>query len=141
MPDTSQPPLPEPWRVVFDRLVAEAQAEPPVLDDGRWTVRFEWVGVSCGQVLSILPGSFARVAEHWEEMCDHTGECVDFESESGVWACEESVAVFDFTDHWQAGLGGAVTVYPDLGSYREGLAATLAHYNDTEDELSGPLEG
>jgi hypothetical protein len=126
-------PPPDVWRVPFDRLVAEAHAERPILEDGCWIVRFDWVGISSEHILSLLPGHFERAAEHWEDMVDHTGESVDYESESGVWAREEYLAIFEFTDHWQAGLGGSLTVYPDVVSYREALSAAIASHNDRED--------
>ncbi len=43
-------------------------------------------------------------------MTDGSGECVDYESESGVYACDAQRAIFAFTDHRQAPLTGVITI-------------------------------
>ncbi|MEI8257379.1 MAG: hypothetical protein WCJ30_17020 [Deltaproteobacteria bacterium] len=56
-------------------------------------------------------------------LCDDTGEGVDYESESAVYACTAERAIFDYDEHWQAGLSGSITIYPDDNAYRGALAA------------------
>lgn len=128
------PSLPDAWRTAFGRLVVEAEAEQPTHDGGCWSVRFDWVMAPTEHVRALLPGRFERVAEHWEDMFDDSGESVNYESESAVYACDEQRAIFQYADHWQAGLGGSVTVFPDEATYRAACASAIASCND-DDEL------
>jgi hypothetical protein len=127
------PALPDAWRAAFERLVAEAEAEPPTSDGGCWSVRFDWVMARTEHVRALLPGRFERVAEYWEDMFDDSGESVNYESESAVYACDEQRAIFQYCDHWQAGLGGSVTVYPDDAAYQAARAQAIASYDEDED--------
>jgi hypothetical protein len=121
MSDERQPPpLSDAWREAFARLLAEKHADEPAqaTRSGCWCIRFDWIMSSYATILVLLPGDYDRIHEYWEEMCDWSGECVEFESESAVYACDAERAIFSFTEHWQAGLGGSVTVYPTDDAYR-----------------------
>ena len=132
-PKSDLPALADVWRAAFDRLVAEAEAEPPTSDGGRWSVRFDWVMARTEHVRALLPGRYERVAEHWEDMFDDSGESVNYESESAVYACDEQRVIFQYTDHWQAGLGGSVTLFPDEATYRVACASAIASCHDEDD--------
>jgi hypothetical protein len=113
------------WRDAFARLAAEV-ASAPERKENAWCVSFDWELVSAGKVLAALPGEFTRVSEDWDEMIDGTGEGVDYECESAVYASDEERALFTFTDHWQAGLGGSVCVFDDEQAYRAALAQAIS---------------
>jgi hypothetical protein len=116
--DVRRPPS-EIWSATFARLVREESGEGPTCDrDECWSVSFSCAMTRVDHVLAMLPGGYDRIFESWEEMCDWSGECVEFESETGVWACDAENAIFSYTAHWQAGLWGSVTVYPNADSYR-----------------------
>jgi hypothetical protein len=108
--------LPEKWRTAFANVAREARSDDlPSNVDGSWTLSVE--GLSAPGILGMLPGEYVRVVEQWDEMCDDSGECVEFEGETCIWASDDERAIFSYYDHWQAGLSGAVTVYPDANSY------------------------
>lgn len=121
-----QVPLADAWQGAFARLVSEVRAEAPRCSaSGCRSVDLACLCVSAARILALLPGEFDLRAESCEEMRDGSGECVDFESESAVYASDAERAIFAFTDHWQAGLGGSVTVYPSEEAYRNALRAAV----------------
>jgi hypothetical protein len=117
---------PEPWTLAFTRLAQLDSVGSAVLrDDGGWQADIDFGTATTGGILAVLPGTFERVAEHYQEMSDGSGEAVDFEAESAVYACHEVRGLFAFTEHWQAGLGGSVTAFSDEAAYRAALAAAI----------------
>lgn len=102
------------WSNAFRRLHAEAKAKRAELrDTGEWVVAIEGHGTP-PRIMSLLPGEWTLVEERETEDASTT-----------VFACRDERAVATFTDHWQAGLFGSVSLYPDQRRYELGLAQSV----------------
>jgi hypothetical protein len=119
MPQVTE--LDERWSTCFAKLAAHLGVQgvrgPNHDDRGCWSLSFDCSSGSASDVLALLPGDYEDIAYR-----------ADVEIESGAWACDIERAVFTYYDHWQAGLGGAVVLYPDEESYR--AASELASRDD-----------
>ncbi len=127
--------LQEKWRGAFEKLVAKG-AEPIKRVRGAWVLRIDGKLLAVDVVLAALPAEFERRAQHWEEICDDSGECVEYEFEATVYACDAERVMFRFVDHWQAGLFGTVRVFDDEDAYRAACDEAIADVKEMgEDEL------
>ena len=110
------------WDRAFDELVTrQCFDRPERAAAGSWTAHAGCVLASGRTILASLPGDYTRATEYWEEMVDASGEVVDYELETSVWACDAEQSIFLYVDHWQAGLTGAVSVYAREEDYRRAL--------------------
>lgn len=114
------------WERAFDVLVTrECFDRPERAPDRAWTAHVGCVLASGRTILASLPSDYVHATEYSEEMFDASGEAVDYELESSVWACDAERSIFSYVDHWQAGLTGAVTVYAREEDYRRALDAAV----------------
>jgi hypothetical protein len=98
------------WAVILQLVDDE-----PVRDtDGSWSLSGFWSRGSARAILSDAPGTWVSLAYVEDEMIDGTGEAVDLESTSGLEIARDALAMFAWTDHWQAGLHATLQVFSSL---------------------------
>lgn len=110
----------------FEELVREQGASPPEDDNGTSHVRFEGSSATAASIIRTIPGDWTEDAFHETELIDGTGQGVDIELTSALWVHEKERAILVCVDHWQAGLHGRLTVYPDDASFVAARAVQLA---------------
>jgi hypothetical protein len=95
------------WSIALRSLVELHRATPPRTDaHGSIQVSFDGVMASSARILAELPGEWSLV--------DHDS---DVEWVSELWTCRGELAIFACVDHWQAGLFGALGIYPSKARY------------------------
>jgi hypothetical protein len=118
--------LSESWQQAAARL-AELGALAPERQRAHWRIELD-DGPEVSRVLANLPGRYRHCATRSSEACDETGEGVDYDSVSELYACDAERAIVVGTDLTVIGWVGRVRVYDNDAAYARALSRTLAQF-------------